>query len=85
MLSHIWNLCKTCFLQLGEHDPVEDARAALNLYLKEMKAWEEKVNRRKQVVKLMSQMDSAGDYNGNDINDNVTTSNRYNVLVLESR
>ena len=64
---------------------MEDARAALNLYLKEMKAWEEKVNRRKQVVKMMSQMDSAGDYNGNDINDNVTTSNRYNVLVLESR
>ena len=64
---------------------MEDARAALNLYLKEMKAWEEKVNRRKQVVKMMSQVDQAGDYNGNDINDNVTTSNRYNVLVLESR
>ena len=85
ILSHLEALQKRVFLQLGEHDPVEDARAALNLYLKEMKAWEEKVNRRKQVVKMMSQVDQAGDYNGNDINDNVTTSNRYNVLVLESR
>ena len=69
-------------IQLGEHDPVEDARAALYLYLKEMKAWEEKVKKRKQVVKMMSQMDGSGDYNGND---NVTTQNRYSLLILESR
>ena len=69
-------------IQLGEHDPIEDARAALNLYLKEMKAWEEKVKKRKQVVKMMSQMDGSGDYNGND---NVSTQNRYSLLILESR
>ena len=69
-------------IQLGEHDPVEDARAALYLYLKEMKAWEEKVKKRKQIVKMMSQMDGSGDYNGND---NVTTQNRYSLLILESR
>ena len=64
---------------------MEDARAALYLYLKEMKTWEEKLKKRKHVMKVMSQMDGAGDYNGNDINDNVTTHNRYNVLILESR
>jgi len=69
-------------IQLGEHDPVEDARAALYLYLKEMKAWEEKVKKRKQVEKMMSQMDGSGDYNGND---NVSTQNRYSLLILESR
>ena len=69
-------------IQLGEHDPVEDARAALYLYLKEMKAWEEKAKKRKQVVKIMSQIDGSGDYNGND---NITTQNRYSLLILESR
>ena len=68
-------------IQMGEHDPVEDARAALYLYLKEMKAWEEKERKRKQVVKMMSQMSSSGDYNDN----NVTTRNRYSLLILESR
>ena len=69
-------------IQLGEHDPLEDARAALYLYLKEMKAWEEKAKKRKQVVKIMSQIDGSGDYNGND---NITTQNRYSLLILESR
>ena len=59
---------------------MEDARAALCLYLKEMKTWEEREKKRRQVGQVMRGMGGEGDYNGND---NVTMRNRYNLLILE--